>query len=144
MPTTWLEWKHKASLLDNQWRQFQDTQPKAATNWTFSFCPPPPSHRLNPPPPLLPLSTLCPCSILSLPTHGPGSHLSDEERPSSWSLLQLWQARPHREGLPRTTHPEHLECQCYKDSETHSQGLAVPCGIPEGNGNSVCAHDTSG
>src|SRR5258707_10878274 len=36
MPTTWLEWKCKASLLDNQWR-FQDMQPKAATNWTFSF-----------------------------------------------------------------------------------------------------------
>src|SRR5258705_2743478 len=26
MPTTWLEWKCKASLLDNQWR-FRDTQP---------------------------------------------------------------------------------------------------------------------
>ena len=22
MPTTWAEWKHKASLLDNQWRHF--------------------------------------------------------------------------------------------------------------------------
>src|SRR5258707_64777 len=32
MPTTWLEWKHKASLLENQWRWFQDMQPKAATN----------------------------------------------------------------------------------------------------------------
>src|SRR5258708_8992486 len=42
MPTTWLEWKCKASLLDNQWRRFQDMQPKAATNWTFSSCPPPP------------------------------------------------------------------------------------------------------
>src|SRR6266446_6466093 len=41
MPTTWLEWKHKASLLDNQWRRFRDMQPKAATNWTFSSCPPP-------------------------------------------------------------------------------------------------------
>src|SRR6266446_2987857 len=53
MPTTWLEWKHKASLLDNQWRQFQDMQPKAATNWTFSFCPPQPSSQLllpHPPP----------------------------------------------------------------------------------------------
>src|SRR5258705_262330 len=38
MPTTWLEWKRKASLLDNQWRRFQDTQPKATTNWTFSSC----------------------------------------------------------------------------------------------------------
>src|SRR5258708_17927602 len=41
MPTTWLEWKHKASLLDNQWRRFRDRQPKAATNRTFSSCPPP-------------------------------------------------------------------------------------------------------
>src|SRR5258705_2801587 len=40
MPTTWLEWKDKASLLDNQWRRFRDTQPKAATNWTFSSHPP--------------------------------------------------------------------------------------------------------
>src|SRR5258707_7085406 len=39
MPTTWLEWKHKASLLDNQWRRFQDMQPKATTNWMFSSCP---------------------------------------------------------------------------------------------------------
>src|SRR5258705_4603654 len=41
MPTTWLEWKCKASLLDNQWRRFRDTQPKAATNQTFSSRPPP-------------------------------------------------------------------------------------------------------
>src|SRR5258708_1130005 len=38
MPTTWAEWKCKASLLDNQWRCFQDMQPKAAANQTFSFC----------------------------------------------------------------------------------------------------------
>src|SRR5258705_6005 len=41
MPTTWLEWKHKASLLDNQWRRFRDMQPKAATNQMFSSRPPP-------------------------------------------------------------------------------------------------------
>src|SRR5260221_9326288 len=56
------------------------------------------------------LLTLCPCCILSPPTYGPGSHPSGEERPSSWSLLQLWQTRPHCEGLPRTTHPECPEC----------------------------------
>src|SRR6266436_1271553 len=38
MLTTWAEWKHKASLLNNQWRHFQDMQPKAATTQTFSFC----------------------------------------------------------------------------------------------------------
>ena len=37
MLTTWVEWKCKASLLDNQWRCFWDMQPKAAANWTFSF-----------------------------------------------------------------------------------------------------------
>ncbi len=41
MPTNWLEWKCKASLLDNQWRWFQDMQPKTATNWMFLFHPPP-------------------------------------------------------------------------------------------------------
>src|SRR5258707_7747303 len=41
MPTTWLEWKCKASLLDNQWRRFQDMQPKATTNQMFSSHPPP-------------------------------------------------------------------------------------------------------
>src|SRR5258708_27423918 len=42
MLTTWAEWKCKASLLDNQWRCFQGTQPKATANWTFSFCSSPP------------------------------------------------------------------------------------------------------
>src|SRR5258705_296432 len=41
MPTTWLEWKCKASLLDNQWRRFQNIQPKAPPNWPFSPPPPP-------------------------------------------------------------------------------------------------------
>src|SRR5258707_14635446 len=142
MPTTWLEWKCKASLLDNQWRWFRDMQPKAATNQTFSFCPPP-SHCLNHCCLIL-LLNLHPCHILIPPTHGPGSHPSDEERPLSWSLLQLWQTRPHHKGLLRTMHPECLQCQCYNNSETHSQGLAVPHRIPEGDSNSTCAHDTSG
>src|SRR5260221_3904706 len=41
MPTTWLEWKRKASLLDNQWRRFRDTQAKAATNQMVSAQPHP-------------------------------------------------------------------------------------------------------
>src|SRR5258708_14668142 len=43
MPTTWAEWKHKTSLLNNQWRWFRDTQPKAATTKPslFLFCSPP-------------------------------------------------------------------------------------------------------
>src|SRR5258705_13448157 len=41
MPTTWAEWKHKTSLLNNQWRQFRDTQLKAATTKLSLFCSPP-------------------------------------------------------------------------------------------------------
>src|SRR5258708_27672603 len=39
MPSTWAEWKHKTSLLDNQWRWFQDTQPKATSAKSSSFHP---------------------------------------------------------------------------------------------------------
>src|SRR5258706_7438539 len=41
MPTTWAEWEHKTSLLDNQWRWYQDTQPKAATSKPSLFRSPP-------------------------------------------------------------------------------------------------------
>src|SRR5258708_19083308 len=41
MPSTWAEWKRKTSLLDNQWRQFQDPQLKAATTKPSLFCSPP-------------------------------------------------------------------------------------------------------
>src|SRR6266436_9933720 len=32
MPRTWVEWKHKASILDNQWRQFNATHPQVMTS----------------------------------------------------------------------------------------------------------------
>ncbi len=41
MPTTWAEWKRKTSLLNNQWRWFQDTQLKAATTKLSLFHSPP-------------------------------------------------------------------------------------------------------
>src|SRR5260221_6889010 len=28
MPRTWVEWKHEASILDNQWRRFNATHPQ--------------------------------------------------------------------------------------------------------------------
>src|SRR5258708_39847950 len=39
MPSTWAEWKRKTSLLDNQWRRFRDTQPKATSAKLSSFHP---------------------------------------------------------------------------------------------------------
>src|SRR5258706_200458 len=32
MPRTWVEWKHEASILDNQWRQFNATRPQMMTS----------------------------------------------------------------------------------------------------------------
>src|SRR5258708_5128671 len=32
MPRTWVEWKHKASILDNQWRRFNSTCPQMMTS----------------------------------------------------------------------------------------------------------------
>src|SRR5258707_13528711 len=32
MPRTWVEWKCKASILDNQWRQFNATRPQMMTS----------------------------------------------------------------------------------------------------------------
>src|SRR5260370_23673767 len=31
MPRTWVEWKHKASILDNWWRRFNATHPQMMT-----------------------------------------------------------------------------------------------------------------
>src|SRR5260221_12547445 len=31
MPRTWVEWKHEASILDNQWRRFNATCPQTMT-----------------------------------------------------------------------------------------------------------------
>src|SRR5258708_14468972 len=39
MPSTWAEWKHKTSLLDNQWRGFRDTQPKTTSAKSSLFHP---------------------------------------------------------------------------------------------------------
>src|SRR5258705_4708951 len=76
MPTTWLEWKHKASLLDNQWRQFQDMQPKAATNWTFLF---------HPPPAIISTTT----AVMVQPPFPFSAHLWLPLTPSASTLLQL-------------------------------------------------------
>src|SRR5258708_8701799 len=48
MPRTWVEWKRKASILDNQWRQFNATHPQAMTSKDSAATPmcsitPPPS-----------------------------------------------------------------------------------------------------
>src|SRR5258707_6790900 len=64
MPRTWVEWKCEASILDNQWRQFNATHPQAtmpktsATTPMCSVAPPPsaPSSTCSPPMPPAPSS----------------------------------------------------------------------------------------
>ncbi len=65
MPRTWVEWKHKASILDNQWRQFNATCPQMMTSKN------PATPAMTPtcstaPPPSTPSSTHSP--MLSTPS----------------------------------------------------------------------------
>ncbi|SRR5258708_7558005 len=53
MPRTWAEWKHKASILDNQWRRFNATCPQAMTSKNPTAAP---MHSATPTPPLHPPS----------------------------------------------------------------------------------------
>src|SRR6266436_6197301 len=59
MPRTWVEWKHKASILDNQWRRFNATRPQMmmSKNPTTSTMTPMCSTT---PPPSTPSSTCSP------------------------------------------------------------------------------------
>src|SRR5258708_21323410 len=62
MPRTWVEWKCKASILDNQWRRFNATCPQMtmsknpATSTTTPMCSaaPPPSTPSSTHPPMPP------------------------------------------------------------------------------------------
>src|SRR5260221_1464383 len=64
MPRTWVEWKHEASILDNQWRRFNATHPQVMTSKnptttpTCSIALPPsaPSSACSPPMPPAPSS----------------------------------------------------------------------------------------
>src|SRR5260221_8462361 len=66
MPRTWVEWKCKASILDNQWRQFNATHPQMTTSKNpttsamtpmCSTTPPPSAPSSTHSPPTLPTSS---------------------------------------------------------------------------------------
>src|SRR5258708_22845143 len=54
------------------------------------------------------LQALRPSCAFRPSTHGPRSHQPSEERPAYRSLLQLWQARPHHQGLHDAAHADVL------------------------------------
>src|SRR5258708_15769090 len=49
MPRTGVEWKHEASILDNQWRRFNATRPQMMTPKTPATSTIPPTHSAAPP-----------------------------------------------------------------------------------------------
>src|SRR5258707_11943438 len=50
MPRTWVEWKHKASILDNQWRRFNATCPQMMMSKNPTTSAMTPMHSAAPPP----------------------------------------------------------------------------------------------
>src|SRR5258705_13576545 len=50
MPRTWVEWKHEASILDNQWRQFNATHPQMTTSKNPATSTMTPTHSATLPP----------------------------------------------------------------------------------------------
>ncbi len=50
MPRTWVEWKCEASILDNQWRQFNATCPQMTTSKNPATSAMTPMHSAAPPP----------------------------------------------------------------------------------------------
>src|SRR5258708_460459 len=50
MPRTWAEWKHEASILDNQWRQFNATHPQMTMSKNPTTSTMTPMHSTAPPP----------------------------------------------------------------------------------------------
>ena len=59
MPTIWVEWKQKASILDNQWRHFQASQSQAAPTRPA----PSPFHTCPSPQTPFPLRTAAPMPL---------------------------------------------------------------------------------
>src|SRR6266436_8054428 len=49
MPRTWVEWKHEASILDNQWRRFNATCPQTMMPKNPATSTMTPTHSATPP-----------------------------------------------------------------------------------------------
>src|SRR6266436_6453035 len=74
MPRTWVEWKHEASILDNQWRQFNATCPQMMMSKNPATSTMTPMHSTA-----LPAST--PSSTCSPMPSAPSSKLAADPQP---------------------------------------------------------------
>src|SRR5258708_137314 len=85
MPRTWVEWKCEASILDNQWRQFNATCPQMMMpkNPTTSTMTPISSAFLHP---TLHFLTHAPSPTLHCPAPAPGPQQQTSCRPPTHGL----------------------------------------------------------
>src|SRR5260370_16858934 len=111
MQTTWLEWKHKASLLSNQWRRFRDMQPKAATNQTFSSHPPPAI--------ILTAATSSPSSRPSTPA------ASSVPQPMDLGHTHLVKIDPHHGLCFNCANPDHITNTCHVPFPSNIHNIAT-------------------
>src|SRR5258708_5586540 len=113
MPRTWVEWKHEASILNNQWRQFNATHPQMMMSKNPATPTTTPMHSatllLHLPPlhPLLAHPCPLPPAASWLQTHNP------------WTWI-VWSLRTHLRPVTTVTsqgtspgtvqNPMHIEC----------------------------------
>src|SRR5258707_8837961 len=117
MLTTWAEWKCKASLLDNQWRHFWDMQPKAATNWMFSFC--------SSPAVALTAATASPSSWPS------ASAASSVPQPMDLDHTHLMKRDPHHDLCFNCGKPGHIMKVCQGPCTQNVQNIDTMMTLPK-------------
>src|SRR5258707_5642439 len=107
MPRTWAEWKCEASILDNQWRQFNATHPQMTAPKNPATSTAIPMHSATPPPSALPS------------TH------STPPAPSSKSAVDL---QPMDLDHTKSKNPPQICYNCNKPGPMHIKcTMQTPC-----------------
>src|SRR5258708_29965176 len=110
MPRTWVEWKCEASILDNQWRQFNATCPQMMMSKNPTTSTMTPMHSAAPPP-------SAPSSTCSPMLPAPSSKLGVDPQPMAWIVQS---PRTHLRPVTTVTswgtlpgtvqNPMHIKC----------------------------------
>src|SRR5260221_8051226 len=108
MPRTWAEWKHKASILDNQWRQFNATCPQMMMSKNPATSTMTPMHSAT-----LPPST--PSSTHSPMPPAPSSKLAADPQPMD---LDRMKSKNPPQTCYNCNKPGHIAWNC-PEPHTH-------------------------